>query len=218
MSKDPYTLVDPEIEHYAEAHSSPEASLLQKINRETHLRSAYPQMLSGHLQGAFLGMISKLMKPTRVVEIGTFMGYSTICLAQGLTEDGEIITIDNNPEIEKIAGEYFKEAGLDHVVNLRIGDALDILPSLEGPFDLAFIDADKENYTQYYELLVDKISPGGLILADNTLWYGRVIDPEAFGDRETASIRDFNRHILEDPRVENILLPFRDGLTIIRKL
>lgn len=218
MSKEPVYITNPDIERYAEEYSSPETALLWKINRETHLRNAMPQMLSGHLQGAFLGMISKLLKPVKVVEIGTFTGYSTICLAAGLAEGGEITTIDNNPEIKDIAGKYFQEAALAHKIKLQIGEALELLPAIEGPIDMVYLDADKENYIRYYDLLVEKLRPGGLIIADNTLWYGRIIDPGSALDRETASIQAFNHYILEDSRVENLLLPFRDGLTLIRKL
>jgi caffeoyl-CoA O-methyltransferase len=208
----------PEIDQYAESHSSAEPELLARLNRETHLRTHMPQMISGNTQGTLLRMISGMMKPMKILEIGTFTGYSAICLASGLQEDGVLHTIEINPEMEDFAMKYFREAGMEHKIHMHIGAALEIIPTIEGPFDLVFIDADKENYTRYLELVLDNLSKDGLILADNTLWYGRVIRPDAEKDRETAGIIEFNNYVQSCPGVENLLLPLRDGITMIRRI
>jgi caffeoyl-CoA O-methyltransferase len=213
-----YITTHPGLEIYAEAHTSPESQLLSRLNRETHIKMRMPNMLSGHLQGAFLRMISHLMKPTRILEIGTFTGYSAICLAEGLQPGGILHTIDNNPEMEDFAIRYIQEAGLGKCITVHIGQALDLIPAIEGPFDIVFIDADKDNYINYYNLVIEKVSRGGLIIADNALWYGKVLDPNALTDKETAGIVAFNGFVQNDIRVENILLPLRDGLMMMRKL
>lgn len=213
-----YTLVSPLIEAYAENHSSPEPEILARLSRETHLRTHSPQMLSGHLQGAFLQMISLMLKPSQILEIGTFTGYSAICLADGLQEDGVLHTIDVNPEMIDFAGKYFAEAGFNDRIIMHTGDAVAIIPSLPGPFDLVFIDADKENYIRYFDLVLEKMNPGGWIIADNTLWYGKVLEPNKSEDHETAGIIAFNTYIHNHPAVENLLLPIRDGLMMMRKL
>ena len=211
-------MINKKIEEYAEEHSSPEDEVLYDLNRKTHLNVVRPKMLSGHLQGRLLQMISEMLKPQRILEIGTYTAYSTICLGRGLTEDGKIITIEKNPELETMIRDYINKAGLKEKTILEIGDAMEILPRLEDSYDLAFIDADKENYIAYYDMIKPKIRKGGYILADNTLWYGKVIDPAQETDRETAGITAFNEYIQEDPEVENLLLPFRDGLMMIKKI
>lgn len=205
------------LERYAECHSSPEPELLAKLNRETHLRTHMPQMLSGNLQGAFLRMISQMISPGKILEVGTFTGYSAICLASGLREGGILHTLEVNPEMEIFAEKYFREAGLSDKIRLHLGPAMETLPSLEGPFDLVFIDADKENYIAYFELCLEKLSPQGWILADNTLWYGRVLDTAHNPDSETAGIVAFNKYLLSRQDIEVLLLPLRDGLTLIRR-
>jgi caffeoyl-CoA O-methyltransferase len=213
-----YITTHPGLELYAEAHTSPESQLLHRLNRETHIKMRMPNMLSGHLQGAFLRMISLLHKPACILEIGTFTGYSAICLAEGLKPGGILHTIDNNPEMEDYAMRYILEAGMEKSISVHIGEALDLIPAIEGPFDLVFIDADKDNYIRYYDLVIGKVPQGGIIIADNALWYGKVLDPDALTDRETAGIVAFNDYIQNDIRVENVLLPLRDGLMMMRKL
>jgi caffeoyl-CoA O-methyltransferase len=177
-----------------------------------------PNMLSGHLQGAFLRMMSQLLKPSCILEIGTFTGYSAICLAEGLSTGGILHTIDNNPEMEDFAMRYITEAGMENNIRIHVGEALEILPGIPGPFDMVFIDADKDNYISYYNMVIDKVAQGGLIIADNALWYGKVLDKDALNDKETAGIVAFNEYVQNDTRVENVLLPIRDGLMMIRKL
>ena len=210
-------LLKPGIERYAYDHSSAELPVLARLSRATHLRTHQPQMLSGHLQGTFLQMISHMIKPAAVLEIGTFTGYSAICLAQGLTPGSKLITLDCNPEMEDFAVPYFEEAGLKDKITMMIGDATALIRELRGPFDLVFIDADKENYINYFEMVFPMVSPGGYILADNTLWYGRVIQPGAESDRETAGIIGFNKFIQQHNGIEHVLLPVRDGIMIVRK-
>lgn len=210
-------IMKPGIEKYATDHSSAELPVLARLSRATHLRTHQPQMLSGHLQGTFLQMLSHMIKPAAILEIGTFTGYSAICLAQGLKAGGKLITIDCNPEMEDFTRPYFEEAGLTDKIRMIIGDATEIIESLQGPFDLVFIDADKENYLNYFKMVFPKVSPGGYIMADNTLWYGRVIQPGAESDRETYGIVRFNKYVQQYEGVDNVLLPVRDGITIVRK-
>lgn len=210
-------IMKPGIEKYATDHTSAELPVLAKLSRATHLRTHQPQMLSGHLQGTFLQMISHMIKPVSILEIGTFTGYSAICLAQGLQVGGKLITIDCNPEMEDFARPYFEEDGLNDKISMIIGDATGIIENLQGPFDLVFIDADKENYLNYFKTVFPKVSPGGYIMADNTLWYGRVIEPGAESDRETAGITRFNSFVQHHEGVDNVLLPIRDGIMIVRK-
>ncbi|MBN2175172.1 MAG: O-methyltransferase [Bacteroidales bacterium] len=205
------------IEKYIEDHTSPESDLLQRLNRETHLKLVYPRMLSGHVQGKFLEMISNLLKPESILEIGTFTGYSAICLANGLSDTGKIITIEINPELEPISGKYFRQSGVEKKIVQYFGDALDIIPVLTDVFDLVFIDANKENYLDYYQLVFNKVKPGGLILVDNALWDGKVTEPGKKHDKETEGINRLNNFVQNDDRVENILLPLRDGIMMIRK-
>jgi caffeoyl-CoA O-methyltransferase len=203
---------------YAEYYTKPESKLLHKLNRETNLKVLRARMLSGHMQGRILQMVSQMIKPKQVLEIGTFTGYSAICLASGLQKGGKLHTIDINPELEDMILKYFNEAKLLNKIKLYIGEAMKIIPKIDNVFELVFIDADKENYVNYFELVFSKVRKGGFILADNALWDGKVLDPPKAGDIETKGIIDFNKHILKDKRVENILLPHRDGLQIIRKL
>jgi len=211
------SLLKPGLEKYAVNHTTAELPVLAKLSRATHLRTHQPQMLSGHLQGTFLQMISRMIQPKAILEIGTFTGYSAICLAQGLQPGGKLYTIDINPEMEDFATPYFEEAGLKDKIEMFIGNASEIIENLQGPFDLVFIDADKESYITYFDLAFAKVKPGGYILADNTLWYGRVIDTNAETDRETVGIVNFNKYVLQHKGVENMLLPLRDGITIARK-
>lgn len=210
-------IMRPGIEKYANDHTTKELPVLAKLSRATHLRTHQPQMLSGHLQGSFLQMISHMIKPAAILEIGTFTGYSAICLAQGLHAGGRLTTIDCNPEMEDFARPYFEEAGLKEKISMILGDASEIISKLQGPFDLVFIDADKENYVSYFKMVFPKVAPGGYILADNTLWYGRVIEPGAESDRETAGIIRFNKYIQQHKGIEHVLLPVRDGIMLVRK-
>ncbi|NVO19236.1 MAG: O-methyltransferase [Bacteroidetes bacterium] len=217
MDESPYVLVSPLIEAYAEAHTTDEPEVLARLRRDTHLRTHMPQMLSGHLQGMLLRMLSQMIRPGMILEIGTFTGYSAICLAAGLMPTGKLHTIEINPEMVEFASGYINEAGLKSQVIMHTGDAMEIIPTLPGPFDIVFIDANKENYTRYFDLIIDKIRPGGWLIADNTLWYGRVLDKDAENDKETAGIVAFNKYVHSHPAVENLLLPVRDGLMVIRK-
>ncbi|MFA8301394.1 MAG: O-methyltransferase [Hyphomicrobiales bacterium] len=211
-------MIDEKIEDYVEKHSSPESELLYELNRNTHLKVLNPRMISGHIQGKFLEMISHLSKPKRILEIGTYTGYSTICLASGLSDDGEIITIEVNEELESFASHYFEKAGISKKVKQLIGNAIDIIPKLSGKFDLVFLDADKENYCKYYELIKPLLNTGGTIIADNTLWSGKVIEEVSKNTKGTEGIKNFNDLVQNDPEVENVILSFRDGLTMIRKV
>lgn len=208
-------LIDPELSEYSERHTSPESDLLKKIARDTNARVMMPRMLSGHLQGRFLSMVSKMIRPKNILEIGTYTGYSAICLAEGLSPGGRLFTLDENEELESRVRSYFSEAGLDKVVDYRIGDALKIIPELQITFDLVFIDADKENYSNYFDLVINNVSAGGYLLVDNVLWSGKVLDPKP--DKDTRAIVEFNKKILADCRVENVLVPVRDGILMMRK-
>ena len=207
-------ILDERLQRYAEQHTTPESDLLKKINRDTHANVLMPRMLSGHLQGRVLSMISHMLRPNAILEIGTYTGYSALCLAEGLAQGGKLITIDINEELEEKVKGYF-ESFRDQI-EYRIGRALDILPSLTELFDLVFIDADKSNYAKYFELVIEKVRPGGFILADNVLWSGKVLDKRP--DADTKAIISFNEKIHNDKRVENVLLPIRDGIMMIRKL
>lgn len=212
------SLIDAEILHYAENHSSPEPEILKQLSRETHLKTTNPQMLSGHLQGSLLRIVSRMIRPRKVLEIGTFTGYSAICLSEGIPDGGILHTIECNPEVEEIALKYFRLAGIENKVKLLSGDAFEIVPRLEGIYDLVFIDANKDDYIRYFELIFDKVAHGGFILADNTLWYGRVVDKDAGSSRETAGIVAFNAYIRNHDGLDCLILPLRDGLTVIRKV
>ncbi len=205
-----------EIAGYAERYSSPEDTLLAELNRETHLKTLFPRMISGKMQGKLLRLLSQMIRPEHILEIGTFTAYSTICLAAGLHPGGSIDTIDINEELEDIIFKYLRKANIENRVNVHFGNALQIIPQLDKMYDLVFVDADKENYSRYYHLCFDKVKKGGFIIADNVLWSGKVVDP-GVQDKDTVALRDFNTLVLQDPRVENLLLPFRDGLMMIRK-
>ncbi len=209
--------IDEKIENYALAHSQDESDVLKKLNRETHAKVIAPRMLSGHMQGNLLSMLSKMIQPEQILEIGTYTGYSAICLSQGLQENGKLHTIDINDELEKMTRAFIDEAGLTNKINVYIGNALNIIPTINELFDLVFIDADKKNYSAYYDLVFDKVRPGGFIIADNVLWSGKVIDNENIMDSDTKAIHEYNKKIHIDPRVEHMLLPVRDGLMIARK-
>lgn len=207
----------PELEAYVEGHVSPMDELLLSLYRETYLHTMNPRMVSGPVQGRFLQMICEMTRPSRVLEIGTFTGFSTICMARGMAKDSQLITIEANEELEEMIRKYLALAEVDDRVRLIIGDAKEVIPALEGPFDLVYIDADKLHYPLYYDLVIEKVAQGGLILADNVLWDGKVVDPRAKG-ADTQAIREFNDKVMGDPRVEQVLLPLRDGLMMARKL
>ncbi len=209
-------IINKDIDQYAAQHSSDEIDLLKQINRDTHAKVMMPRMLSGHLQGRVLSMISNMIKPKRVLEIGTYTGYSALCLAEGLHADGKLITIDINEELESRVRGYFSAASLSDKIEYIIGNAATIIPMLKDEFDLVFIDADKEQYSRYYDLVIEKVKSGGIILADNVLWSGKVLDSKP--DKDTRAILEFNNKIQADARVENVLLPIRDGIMMIRKL
>lgn len=202
---------------YAEAHTSPESDLLRQLNRNTRAHVMAPRMLSGHVQGRFLSMISWMIRPRRILEIGTYTGYSALCLAEGLTDDGKLITIDHNEELEDFARSYWQQSPLSAKIDFYLGQASAIIPTLEETFDLVFIDADKRNNALYFDLIIDKLRPGGFILADNVLWSGKVVEPIKLSDRDTPLVLAFNQKVQDDPRVENVLLPVRDGIMLIRK-
>lgn len=204
-----------DIAAYVQAHTAAEPELLKKIARDTHAQVLKPRMLSGNVQGRFLSLISKLMQPKVVLEIGTYTGYSAICLAEGLAAGGKLITIDINEELENRVRGYFEQAGLKDVVEYLIGNALNLIPTIEVPIDLVFIDADKENYLNYYNLVFDKVRSGGLILADNVLWSGKITQTKT--DKDTRALQQFNDAVVADTRVECMLLPLRDGIMMARK-
>lgn len=208
-------LLPENIENYAAQFSSSEDEVLYELNRETHLNILMPQMLSGHIQGNFLKMMSYMIRPKTILEIGTFTGYSAICLAQGLQENGTLYTIDINEELEDMCRGYFKKANLENKIDYKIGNALDIIPTINDELDLVFIDADKINYSNYYDLVFDKVKKGGFIIADNVLWSGKVT--EEIKNKDTQALHDYNTKINNDERVENYLVPIRDGLMVARK-
>ena len=209
-------IVSSDIHAYSEAHTSPESPLLKQINRETHAVVHMPRMLSGHLQGRFLSMISKMIQPKSILEIGTYTGYSAICLAEGLAPGGTLVTLDINEELENRVRNNFLIAGKTESIDYRIGNALTIIPTLTRTFDLVWIDADKENYSAYFDLIIDKVRPAGFILADNVLWSGKVL--ETIPDKDAKAIKAFNIKIQTDTRVENVLLPIRDGIMVMRRI
>lgn len=208
--------LDPEIEQYAEAHTTPENSLLAQITRDTYLEVLQPRMLSGHLQGRVLSMLSKMIRPNAILEIGTYTGYSALCLAEGLSAHGTLLTIDKNIELYDRANAYFSESAFAPKIQMLKGNALTIVPDLKQKWDLIFIDADKENYQKYYDLTLPNLNKGGFIIADNVLWSGKVIDANE-NDVDTIALRSFNTSLIEDNRVEVLMLPVRDGLTVVRK-
>lgn len=209
--------LDANIFEYCEQWSAPPDTVLYELERETHLKTLAPQMLSGALQGQLLRLLSQLKRPSSVLEIGTFTGYATLCLVQGLAKGGRVRTIEANPELEYLIRKYLKKAGVEDRVELYIGDAMQVIPELPGTFDLVFIDAGKQYYQDYYGLIIDRVEPGGLIIADNVLWSGKVATELRETDADTQKLHAFNVSLQEDERVDNLLLPVRDGLLVARK-
>lgn len=210
--------ISDELDAYVDQHTEKESSVLKELDRATHLKVLQPRMLSGHFQGRLLSMLSHLVQPKRILEIGTYTGYSALCLAEGLTPDGKLITIDVNYELEDMVHEYVEKAGMKDKIELKVGNAMDIIPGLNEEFDIVFIDADKSNYINYYNLVFPKLKIGGLIIADNVLWSGKVLDGKTHNDLDTTVLIAFNQMVQEDSRVQNVLLPVRDGLFIVRKI
>lgn len=206
-----------DLDKYILEHIDVEDPVLQELDRETHLKVLGARMLSGHLQGQVLTMLSKMIQPERILEVGTFTGYSAICLAKGLTKSGKLITIELDDELESFSKKYFEKAGLVNKIEQRIGPALDIIPEIDEAFDLVFLDADKKEYTEYFRLVFDKLRTGGIIIADNTLWSGKVLETPASDDDQTKGIIAFNEMIKNELRAEKVILPLRDGMTVIRK-
>jgi caffeoyl-CoA O-methyltransferase len=206
------------LSQYAEAHTSPESDLLNELNRETNAKILMPRMLSGHLQGQLLSMISHMIQPEQILEIGTYTGYSAICLAAGLKSNGCLHTIDINDELAPMVNHYIGKAGLSAKIKTYTGNALEIIPGLRETFDLVFIDADKINYSAYYDLVFSKVRKGGYILADNVLWNGKVLDEKSSMDNDTKAIVAFNEKVHNDSRIQHVLIPVRDGLMLMRKL
>ena len=204
------------LETYIEQHSDAEPILLQELSRETHVKVIQPRMITGHFQGRFLSLLSKIIAPKKVLEIGTYTGYSALCLAEGLIENGTLETIEVNPELAAIQKKYFDKSDYSSQIKTYIGDALDIIPTLEGPFDLVFIDAEKKQYDAYFEAVIKKSKSGTVILSDNVLWTGKVVEPLDPKDKTTKVLLDYNKKLAEDPRVQTSLLPIRDGLTMSR--
>ena len=206
-----------DVDEYILNHIDPEDEILYELDRLTNLKAIHPRMLSGHLQGSILKMLCQIVRPKRILEIGTFTGYSAICMARGIESDAHIDTIEVNDEIAEIPLRFFDKCGLTSKITLHIGDALEIIPLLNYKYDLVFMDGEKTEYLKYYDLIFDKISTGGIILADNVLWSGKVLEMPHRSDYSTIAIREFNHKIAADFRVEKVILPLRDGLTIIRK-
>ncbi len=215
--KEKYQQTEHDIDLYVDAHTAPEPEYLKEVFRETNLFTVNPRMMSGHLQGRLLKMIVQLTNARRVIELGTFSGYSALAMAEGLPEDGTLITIEVNDEMEDFIRRQFSTVPHGGRIDLRIGDALAIIPTLTESYDIAFIDADKRLYWEYVEALLPHMHPNSLIIADNTLWDGKVLMPNPpRSDRQTISIKEFNDHVVRDPRLEPVMLPLRDGLTLIR--
>jgi len=206
------------IDDYVVNHTEEEPELLKKLNRETWQKVLLPRMLSGAYQGRVLSMLSKLISPKTILEIGTFTGYSALCLAEGLRKDGKLITIDKNEELEPLFSKYFEMSEFSNQIEFKIGNAIDIIPNIDEKFDLVFIDADKSNYVNYFNMIVDKLNPGGIILSDNVLWSGKVVEKTMEKDIDTKILKEYNLLLKNDARVETVLLPIRDGLTISRKI
>ena len=207
--------ISEKIAEYLSQNSEKEPEILSKLNQETHQKVLQPRMLSGHIQGRFLSLISKIKSPLHILEIGTYTGYGTLCLAEGLAANGKIFTIDRNEELLKIQNKYFEKSGnRDKIVQLT-GNAVDILSDLNQTFDLIFIDADKENYVKYFELVSEKLNPNGIIISDNVLWSGKVVNRDN-NDEETSTLKKFNKTLHDDTRFETVILPLRDGISISR--
>ena len=207
-----------DLDDYISNHSEEEPELLQELNRETYQKILQPRMLSGHYQGRVLSMVSKLVHPKNILEIGTYTGYSSLCLAEGLQKDGELHTIDINEELVDFQRKYFNKSPFGNQIVQHLGNALEMIPKLNKTFDLIFIDADKENYPNYFNLVIDKLNNGGIILSDNVLWSGKVIETVKPDDLDTKSLIEYNKLLKEDKRIETVILPIRDGLTISRKV
>ncbi len=208
--------ISEELEQYIEKHSANEPELLQQLNKETYQKILQPRMLSGHFQGRVLSMLSKIIQPKHILELGTYTGYATLCMAEGLATNGTIDTIDINEELEDIQQKYFSASAFKDQIIQHVGNALDIIPTLNKKFDLVFIDADKENYINYWNLIVPMMNKGGIILSDNVLWSGKVLEDVQKNDKSTPILLEFNKLVNEDTRVETVLLPIRDGLTVSR--
>lgn len=206
--------ISQELEDYIEQHSEKEPDLLAALNKETYQKILLPRMLSGHFQGRVLSMLSKLIRPVNILEIGTFTGYAALCLCEGMQENGQLHTIDIKEELETIQRKYFDKSPWGSQIFQHLGEAIDIIPTLEIKFDLVFIDADKENYLNYFEMIVPKMNKGGIILSDNVLWSGKVLEPLQKNDSSTKVLLQYNELLKNDPRVETVLLPIRDGLTV----
>lgn len=204
------------IENYIQQHSTTEDKILQELSRETHMKVQMPQMLSGHLQGLFLEFVSRMVQPKRILEIGTYTGYSAICLAKGLTDDGILYTIDINDELEPMNTKYFGKAGISGKVQRLSGNAVKLIPEIDETFDIVFIDADKQNYATYLDLVFNKVRKGGYIIADNVLWSGKVAEEKK--DKDTLAIDLYNKQVAGDERLINYILPLRDGLNIAQKI
>ncbi|AVM49742.1 O-methyltransferase [Capnocytophaga sp. oral taxon 878] len=205
-----------DLEEYANQHTDNEPLLLQELTRRTHLSVLQPRMLSGHLQGRFLSLLSKLVRPKTILEIGTYTGYATLCLAEGLAPNGTLHTIDVKEELIDLQTEFFNRSGYGSQIVQHLGKAADIIPTLSSTFDLVFIDADKQNYALYFDLVIQKMNPGGIILSDNVLWSGKVAEEVKPSDKHTQALMAYNQKIKDDPRVETVLLPIRDGITVCR--
>lgn len=206
------------IEQYATNHSENEPSLLEELTRETHIKVLQPRMLSGHFQGRLLSLLTKMIHPNQILEIGTYTGYATLCMAEGIQKDGIIHTIDINEELEEIQDKYFTKSGYANNIKRYTGDAKSIIPEIDAKFDMVFIDADKNSYVAYFNLIIDKMNKGGIILSDNVLWSGKIVEEIKGNDQQTKTLLAYNKLLKEDPRVETVLLPVRDGLTISRVL
>jgi predicted O-methyltransferase YrrM len=204
------------IDHYVVAHSQQEPNLLKELSKETWQKVLNPRMLSGAFQGRVLSMIAKLVQPQTILEIGTYTGYSALCLAEGLSTNGKIITIDKNEELETLQNKYFEKSGFRNQITQIVGDATKIIPELKENFDLVFIDADKSNYINYFHLIIDKMNPGGIILSDNVLWSGKIVEELHPKDTDTKVLLEYNNLLNTDDRIETVLLPIRDGLTVSR--
>lgn len=210
--------LDPKLLAYSEQFTEPESPILAELNRETYANVLVPRMLSGHIQGRMLSMFSNMLKPKQILEIGTYTGYSALCLVEGLLDGGTLHTIDINEELEGMVKKYIRKAGYEDKVKQYVGNAIDIIPTIDSTFDLVFIDADKTNYANYYDMVIDRVRTGGVIIADNVLWSGKVLDEKELAkDKDTKALHEYNLKIHADPRVENVLFPVRDGLMVARK-
>jgi predicted O-methyltransferase YrrM len=208
-------ITSPLIEEYCEAHTTPESELLYRLYRETHLRAVKPRMISGHLQGRFLAMVSRMMQPTHVLEIGTYTGYSALCLAEGLASEGYVDTIEVDEEMDEMITKYIDLSQYKKKIRLHIGDARALIPQFDYPWDLVFIDAEKRSNREFYELLLPRMRKGGVMLIDNMLWSGKVVEQNGHPDLDTQAIMEFNDFVQHDERVSNVLLPLRDGIMMV---